>query len=139
MFFRGEGLAAEEVEKPDHVVATLFTGQDLRSRFDDGHSVGVVARAVDMAVFDEKVHTAHAENVAGGVEDTVVDAHISDVDTCDTVVTRAENASVYEDIRAAMEVDAVTCAKVCDLFHHNVVALVKLMHEVATMLYCVTF
>ena len=62
------------VDEAKRVVPSRLTGQIIVFALDDGLSVGIVTGGIGIAVLDEDIDSAHSEKVAGGVENTAVDA-----------------------------------------------------------------
>ena len=87
-----------------------------------------------MAVLDEQVNAADAEDVAGGVQLTSADTQIGNVNARDAVIARVEDTAVDQRVIAVVQMDTVRSADAGDIGHCRMIALVKLVHEVARIL-----
>ena len=121
------------VDKAKGVVPTSLAGQIIVFALDYCLSVGIVTGGVGVAVLDDDIDAAHTEKVAGGVENTAVDAQTINVDSRNAIVARSEKAVLNKGVFAAMEVDAVRATEAGDAAHCQIFAVVGLVEKIAAV------
>ena len=73
-------------------MAAFFSRQLIALALYHGHSVGIIAGAVCVAVFNIYIYAADAEKVAGGIQHAAPYEQILYVDACYAVVACFEEA-----------------------------------------------
>ena len=121
------------------IVSTLRTRQIIVFALDDGHTVRIKAGAVCVAILNEDPHATHAEQVAGGIENTSSDRHVLDIDTRDTIVAGLEHAILDQRVLGTMQMNTVRSCETGHAAHNEVLAVIRLVQEVSAVLRRISF